>query len=141
MRPTASDVPICHYRLSRVEYDRAVEAGAFEPAAKLELIDGDLNARTPEGVGHTTGMDLVADCRSRRQGRAARASRRTDRRRRSASLTPRDGATRARPQPRIVWPGRGEAVERQTRHHVYQQIRCHQDCMQAILLSSAVFEE
>ena len=27
----------CHYRLSRVEYDRAVEAGAFEPDAKLEL--------------------------------------------------------------------------------------------------------
>ncbi|MYH30978.1 MAG: Uma2 family endonuclease [Acidobacteria bacterium] len=62
MRPTASDVPICHYRLSRIEYDRAVEAGAFEPDAKLELIDGDLNAMTPEGVGHTTGMDLVADC-------------------------------------------------------------------------------
>ena len=61
MRPTASDVSICHYRLSRVEYDRAVEAGAFEPDAKLELIDGDLSAMTPEGVGHTTGMDLVAD--------------------------------------------------------------------------------
>ena len=62
MRATASDVPICHYRLSRVEYDRAVEAGAFEPDAKLELIDGDLSTMTPEGVGHTTGMDLVADC-------------------------------------------------------------------------------
>ena len=62
MRARASDVSVCHYRLSRVEYDRAVEAGAFERDAKLELVDGDLNAMTPEGVGHTTGMDLVADC-------------------------------------------------------------------------------
>ena len=40
MRATASDVSIRQYRLSRLEYDRAVEAGAFEPEAKLELIDG-----------------------------------------------------------------------------------------------------
>ena len=62
MGATASDVSICHYRLSRVEYDRAVEAGAFEPEAKLELIDGSLHAMTPEGTAHTTGMHLVADC-------------------------------------------------------------------------------
>ena len=62
MRATASDVAICHYRLSRVEYDRAVEAGAFEPDARLELIDGELNAMTPEGVSHATGMNLAADC-------------------------------------------------------------------------------
>ena len=61
MRAAASDVSICHYRLSRVEYDRAVEAGAFEPDAKLELIDGNLHAMTPEGTAHTTGMHLVAD--------------------------------------------------------------------------------
>ena len=62
MRATASDASICHYRLSRVEYDRAVVAGAFEPDAKLELIDGNLHAMTPEGTAHTTGMHLVADC-------------------------------------------------------------------------------
>ena len=61
MRATASGVAIGHYRLSRVEYDRAVEAGAFEPDARLELIDGNLNAMTPEGVSHTIGMDLAAD--------------------------------------------------------------------------------
>ena len=61
MGATASDVSICHYRLSRVEYDRAVEAGAFEPDAKLELIDGNLHAMTPEGSRHALGMDLVAD--------------------------------------------------------------------------------
>ena len=69
MRATVSDVSICHYRLSRVEYDRAVEAGAFEPEAKLELIDGNLNAMAPEGVGHTTGIDLMADCLRRVFGR------------------------------------------------------------------------
>ena len=62
MRATASEVSIRHYRLSRVEYDRAVEAGAFEPDARLELIDGNLRAMTPEGTAHTTGMHLVADC-------------------------------------------------------------------------------
>ena len=62
MRATVSGVPIRPYRLSRVEYDRAVEAGAFEPDAKLELIDGNLHAMTPEGTAHTTGMHLVADC-------------------------------------------------------------------------------
>ena len=62
MRATASDVSIRQYRLSRVEYDRAVEAGAFEPEAKLELIDGNLHAMTPEGSRQALGMDLVADC-------------------------------------------------------------------------------
>ena len=62
MRATVSDVSIHPYRLSRVEYDRAVEAGAFEPNAKLELVDGDLNAMTPEGSRHAAVMHLVADC-------------------------------------------------------------------------------
>jgi Uma2 family endonuclease len=49
-----------HYRLSRTEYDRAVEAGVFEPNARLELVDGDLLAMTPQGSRHATGVDLVA---------------------------------------------------------------------------------
>ena len=57
-----SDVSICHYRLSRVEYDRAIEAGVFEADATLELIDGDLHRRTPEGSRHATGVNLAADC-------------------------------------------------------------------------------
>ncbi len=52
---------VCHYRLSRAEYDRAVEAGVFDPEARLELIDGDLHAMTPQGSRHATGVDLVAD--------------------------------------------------------------------------------
>lgn len=50
-----------HYRLSRSEYDRAVKAGVFEPDARLELVDGDLLAVTPQGSRHATGVDLVAD--------------------------------------------------------------------------------
>ena len=52
-----SDVSICHYRLSRVEYDRAVEAGVVEANAKLELIDGQLQAKPPKGSRHATGVE------------------------------------------------------------------------------------
>ena len=57
---STSEAPICHYRLSRAEYDRAVEAGAFEPDAKLELIDGELLAMTPEGSRQAAVIQLVA---------------------------------------------------------------------------------
>ena len=57
-----SEVSTCHYRLSRVEYERAVEAGVFEADARLELIDGGLHATTPEGSLHATGIDVIADC-------------------------------------------------------------------------------
>ena len=50
-----------HYRLSRTEFDRAVEAGVFDPDARLELVDGDLLAMTPQGSRHATGVDLVVD--------------------------------------------------------------------------------
>ena len=56
-----SDTTTRHYRLSRTEYDRAIEAGVFEPEARLELVDGDLLAMTPQGSRHATGVDLVAD--------------------------------------------------------------------------------
>jgi len=61
MRATAHDVSTEHYRLSRVEYDRAVERGTFKPEARLELIDGDLHAMTPEGSRHALAMNLVAE--------------------------------------------------------------------------------
>ena len=61
MRATASDACIRRYPLSRAEYDRAVEGVAFEPEAKLELVDGDLHAMTPEGSRHAVGMNVVAD--------------------------------------------------------------------------------
>ena len=55
------DAPMDQYLLTRLEYDRAVDAGAFRPGARLELIEGKLHAMTPQGTAHTTGMHLVAD--------------------------------------------------------------------------------
>ena len=63
-----SDVAICHYRLSRAEYDRAIEAGVFEPAARLELVNGDLHAMTLQGSRHATGVELVTDALRRTFG-------------------------------------------------------------------------
>ena len=57
-----SAVFICYYRLSHVEYDRAVAAAVFEVRTKLDLIDEDRHAMTPEGSRHTTDTDLLADC-------------------------------------------------------------------------------
>ena len=54
MRATVSDVSIRRYRLSRVEYDRAVEAGAFEPGARLEVY------RDPAGDGYQSVTNHAA---------------------------------------------------------------------------------
>ena len=43
------------YRLSRLEYERAVDAGVFEPDARLELADGTLVTRARETPRHATG--------------------------------------------------------------------------------------
>ena len=56
-------IPIgSNYRLSRAEFERAVEAGAFEADAEFELLDGDLRARTAEGRQHAVAVELVAEC-------------------------------------------------------------------------------
>ena len=49
------------YRLSRAEYDRALEAGVFAPEVRLELIDGEILTMTPRGSRHTTGVELAAE--------------------------------------------------------------------------------
>ena len=36
------NAPMDQYLLTRLEYDRAVDAGAFRPGARLELIEGKL---------------------------------------------------------------------------------------------------
>ena len=47
------------YRLSRLEYERAVEAGVFEPDARLELVDGELLAKPRQTPGEATAINLV----------------------------------------------------------------------------------
>ena len=48
------------YRLSRAEYEHAVAAGVFGDRARIELVDGELHAMTPEGTRHTTAIDLAS---------------------------------------------------------------------------------
>lgn len=49
MPDTIAETP---YRWSRDAYDRAVDAGVFEPDDRLELIDGHLLAMNPQGSRH-----------------------------------------------------------------------------------------
>ena len=45
------------YRLSRAEYEHA--AGVFGHRARIELVDGELHAMTPEGTRHPTAIDIA----------------------------------------------------------------------------------
>lgn len=45
----------------RVEYDRLVDAGFFQPGDKVELIGGQLMVAEPQGSQHAATVSLVAD--------------------------------------------------------------------------------
>ena len=46
-------------RFKRVEYGRLAECGFFHPTERLELIDGLLLVREPQGSPHATGVTLA----------------------------------------------------------------------------------
>jgi Uma2 family endonuclease len=46
-------------RWNRVEYEQLVEKGFFQPGERLELVDGELLVREPQGSRHATGIMLV----------------------------------------------------------------------------------
>jgi Uma2 family endonuclease len=46
-------------RWTRVEYERLVELGVFQPDERLELIDGLLVVREPQGTRHATAIRRV----------------------------------------------------------------------------------
>jgi Uma2 family endonuclease len=48
-------------RWSREEYDRMITAGIFQPDERVELIEGEIIAMTPQGSGHATAVRLVED--------------------------------------------------------------------------------
>jgi Uma2 family endonuclease len=48
-------------RWSRVEYERLVELGVFQPGERLELLDGLLVVREPQGARHITAIRLVEE--------------------------------------------------------------------------------
>ena len=48
-------------RWTREEYDRMIATGIFHPEERLELIEGEIIAMTPQGSGHATAVRLVED--------------------------------------------------------------------------------
>jgi Uma2 family endonuclease len=48
-------------RWTRLEYERLIEAGMFRPGERLELLDGHLVVREPQGSLHATAVGLVED--------------------------------------------------------------------------------
>ena len=48
-------------RWTRREYDRLVDVGIFRPGERLELLDGALVVREPQGSAHATAVGLVEE--------------------------------------------------------------------------------
>ena len=48
-------------RWTRVEYEKLVETGFFQPGEKLELLGGDLIVREPQATPHATGIRLAEE--------------------------------------------------------------------------------
>src|SRR5688572_26910519 len=57
-------------RWKRVEYERLVDLGVFEPGERLELLDGLLAVREPQGSLHAAGIRRVVDALRRALGDA-----------------------------------------------------------------------
>ena len=55
-------------RFTRVEYERLAEIAFFQPGEHLELIDGLLLVREPQGSGHATAVRLVQQALERAFG-------------------------------------------------------------------------
>jgi len=51
--------PLALWRMPRERYDRLIEAGIFGPEDRVELLDGFLVAREPQGARHATVVALV----------------------------------------------------------------------------------
>ena len=48
-------------RWTRQEYDRMIGAGVLTPEDRVELIDGEILAMTPQGSAHATGVSLAQE--------------------------------------------------------------------------------
>ena len=55
-------------RIKRVEYEHLAESGFFKPGERVELIDGLLVVREPQGTPHTTATRLAEDALRRAFG-------------------------------------------------------------------------
>lgn len=63
-----STPPVRTRRWTRAEYDQLVEQGFFRPDERLELLDGTLVVREPQGTRHATAVGLVQDALRRAFG-------------------------------------------------------------------------
>jgi Uma2 family endonuclease len=52
--------PVRTKRWTRLEYERLVNLGGFQPGDRVELVGGQLVVREPQGSPHSTGIRLVA---------------------------------------------------------------------------------
>jgi Uma2 family endonuclease len=66
-RREAAPLPL--WRLTRARYDQIVDAGIFGPEDHVELLDGLLIAREPQGERHTIVLALVRAAIERAFGR------------------------------------------------------------------------
>jgi Uma2 family endonuclease len=57
---TDADPTVTTRRFKRVEYERLAELGFFQPGERLELLDGLLVVREPQGSPHATAVRLTA---------------------------------------------------------------------------------
>jgi Uma2 family endonuclease len=55
-------------RWSRVEYERLIDLGVFRPGERLELLDGLLVVREPQGAGHATAVRAIQEALARALG-------------------------------------------------------------------------
>jgi Uma2 family endonuclease len=58
------------WRMTRVRYDRLIDAGVFGPEDRVELLDGLLVAREPQGRRHAAVVGLVRTALEKAFGRA-----------------------------------------------------------------------
>src|SRR5215467_10388107 len=61
--------PLPLWRMTRARYDRLVDVGIFGPDDRVELLDGLLVAREPQGARHATVVALVRAALERAFGR------------------------------------------------------------------------
>jgi len=59
-------------RWKRIEYDKLIDRGCFEPGERLELLGGQLIVREPQGGAHALGIELVAEVLREAFGATAR---------------------------------------------------------------------
>ena len=55
-------------RWTRREYDQLIDRGVFRPGERVELLDGLLVVKEPQGTPHTAAIDLAVEALRRAFG-------------------------------------------------------------------------